>query len=220
MDIVFRLYRGFLILGFCVWATPNQGQDMKLHVGFSLASEMTTGTLAAKQDDPLDLLRNVRFTYNPQLHLHVEFFPWAGLETGIYQKDRGIGEKNPILDPFGNTVGQTNYTTHYTYLGFPLKVRLKWQDLYFSAGPSLEMLTGLASYYNGEPIATVNIPARNMEIIMGCQFGWEGRLTSSIRGFVGIQMDAQWLRPLLPSEYRFASMGINTGLSFEFPELK
>lgn len=220
MHIASRHQKWILWLGLLFWGMPLQGQDLNIQVGFSLISEMTTGSLASRRNDPMDFLHNSRFTYSPGINLRVGFLSWLGLETGLYQKDRGLGMKTPILDFFGNTVGHSNITSHYTYLGFPLKVHLKWEELYLSVGPSLELLTGFATFYNGQAIPSTYIPSRNMEIVLSLQFGWESKITSVMNGFLGINMDAQWLRPLQALEYRYASIGLVAGLRFGAPKRK
>lgn len=220
MHIASRLQKWVLWLGLLVWVLPIFGQDLNFQVGFSFTSEMTTGSISGKRNDPMDLLRTSRFTYKPEVNIRMNVLPWLGMEAGIYQKDRGLGIKTPLFDSFGNTIGYSNLTTHNTYLGFPLRLHLKWEELYFAAGPALEMLTGLATYRNGQLIPTTDIPSRTMEIALGCQLGWEAQLTPGIFGFASIQFDAQWLRPLRPAEYRYASIGVAAGLRFGIPKLK
>lgn len=216
MRLTLRLTRYILVLtwmvsGFSAWA-----QELNFQLSVSLTPEMTTGAISGKSSDPMDLLRNSRSTYKPEISLLMEVFPFLGIETGIYQKDRGLGITMPVQDAFGNTISYSNLSSHTVYLGLPLKVNLKWEDIYLSVGPSLEILTDIAAYQNGQAITPSQIPSRNMEIVLNCQIGWEAQFTRSVRGFVGINMDAQWLRALQPDEYRYASIGLATGLRFGF----
>ncbi len=220
MHLVFRLSPYILVWLILISGFQAWGQELNIHVGFSLTPEFTTGSVAGKTDDPMSLLNNGRFTYKPEAHFRFNFLEWLALEGGIYQKDRGIGGKKPILDPFGNVIDYSHFSSHYTYLGFPLKLHLSWQDIHVAIGPSLEMLTGFGAYQNGHAVPVSFIPSRNMEVVLSCQVGWEAHLASNIYGFVAINMDAQWQKALQPTEYRFASMGLMVGLNVDVLQRK